>query len=279
MKPNRILLLGHLGELAPAFEAEHGGPMCAVEATHDLEGALERLEMRHFDLIVADIDMAGGDPANVLRSLLAVRPELKAILISSKAKPEQVIEAMTEHAYSFFARPLDMAAVTQMVRKALEVPEWDDGIHVISSDPGFLTLRLRCRMETADRLHQFFVELKTGMNDEERVHVAMAFREMLLNAMEHGGKLDPREHVRVSRIRTRRSLVYHIQDPGPGFSRKELAHAAVANPATDPIAHLKVREEQGLRPGGFGLLVAKQLVDEVMYNQRGNEVILIKYLD
>jgi anti-sigma regulatory factor (Ser/Thr protein kinase)/CheY-like chemotaxis protein len=278
-KPNRILLLGHLADLAPAFESEKGGPTCAVEPTLDLDGALARLGSRHFDLVIADADLAGGDAASVLRSILAVEPKVKTILLSSLATPGQVIEAMGEHAFSFFSKPLDMSSVKQMVRKALELSEWEDGIDIISSDPDFLTLRLQCRIYTADRLHQFMLEMKMGMNEQECGRVAMAFREMLLNAMEHGGKLDPSEFVRVSRIRTKRTLVYHILDPGPGFSRKALAHAAVANPADDPVAHLRVREEMGMRAGGFGLLVTKQLVDEVIYNQRGNEVILIKHLD
>jgi hypothetical protein len=33
-----------------------------------------------------------------------------------------------------------------------------------------------------------------------------------------------------------------------------------------------------LRPGGFGLLMTRQLVDEMIYSQAGNEVLLIKYL-
>jgi anti-sigma regulatory factor (Ser/Thr protein kinase) len=34
----------------------------------------------------------------------------------------------------------------------------------------------------------------------------------------------------------------------------------------------------GLRPGGFGMMVAKQVVDEMFYNELGNEVLLIKRL-
>jgi len=33
------------------------------------------------------------------------------------------------------------------------------------------------------------------------------------------------------------------------------------------------------RLGGFGMLIAKNLVDEVIYNQKGDEVILVEYLD
>ena len=45
------------------------------------------------------------------------------------------------------------------------------------------------------------------------------------------------------------------------------------------LSHVAVREAQGLRPGGFGLLLAKKLVDELIYSEEGNEVLLVKYVD
>jgi anti-sigma regulatory factor (Ser/Thr protein kinase) len=39
------------------------------------------------------------------------------------------------------------------------------------------------------------------------------------------------------------------------------------------------REELGLRPGGLGLLIVRQIVDELVYNERRNEAILIKHTD
>ena len=56
-----------------------------------------------------------------------------------------------------------------------------------------------------------------------------------------------------------------------------LAHAAVKTP-DDPFRHLELRHQMGLRPGGFGMLMTKNLADEVIYSAKGNEVILIKYL-
>ena len=41
---------------------------------------------------------------------------------------------------------------------------------------------------------------------------------------------------------------------------------------------MKVREEKQLRPGGFGLLTVREQVDELVYNEKHNEVIFIKYL-
>ena len=42
---------------------------------------------------------------------------------------------------------------------------------------------------------------------------------------------------------------------------------------------MRIREEQGLRPGGFGLLMVRASVDELVYNEKHNEVVFIKYLD
>jgi len=53
---------------------------------------------------------------------------------------------------------------------------------------------------------------------------------------------------------------------------------AIANPADDPTRHMALRETKGMRPGGFGVLLAQHLVDELIYGQDGNEVLLVKYL-
>ena len=34
-----------------------------------------------------------------------------------------------------------------------------------------------------------------------------------------------------------------------------------------------------MRPGASGILMTKKLVDDLIYNEKGNEVLLIKYLD
>ena len=41
---------------------------------------------------------------------------------------------------------------------------------------------------------------------------------------------------------------------------------------------MEVRVESGHRPGGFGILMSRNLVDELVYNERGNAVLFVKYL-
>ena len=73
-------------------------------------------------------------------------------------------------------------------------------------------------------------------------------------------------------------LLYRIADPGPGFNIDDLPHAAVGSAPGDPIRHVQVREEKGLRPGGFGLLTVRGSVDELLYNEKRNEVVFLEIL-
>jgi anti-sigma regulatory factor (Ser/Thr protein kinase) len=130
----------------------------------------------------------------------------------------------------------------------------------------------------AERIHSFVMQLDAHLAEEVREAVAYAFRELLMNAVEWGGKLDANRKVRISCIRTKKMLLYKIADPGEGFDIDGLMHAAISHPG-DPIKHLEIREEKGIRPGGFGLAMTRSLVDELIYNEARNEVIFIKYLD
>jgi len=75
-----------------------------------------------------------------------------------------------------------------------------------------------------------------------------------------------------------RAIVYHFRDPGAGFSSEQLERSALPGLESDPVELIARRAHSGLRPGGFGILLAKQVVDEMFYNERRNEVLLIKHL-
>ena len=244
--------------------------------------AILRLAIKAYDLVLVDHTAAGDvtdEQLAYMRALQAIRPGSKTIVLVSHTTTRKVIEALRHGMFAYFSRPLDLPAVRDAIAQALSIQQWSDGIEVLSAAPDFITVRLRCCLYTADRLAQFMKELPCTLADEERAELSMAFREMLLNAIEHGGKLDPNEWVRVSRVRTKRTIVYHIHDPGEGFSRENLRHAAISNPPERPTAHIEIREAENMRPGGFGMLIASHSVDEVIYSQNGNEVILIKHFD
>jgi anti-sigma regulatory factor (Ser/Thr protein kinase) len=163
---------------------------------------------------------------------------------------------------------------------ALDSPAWDDGIEIVSATPQWLTLHVRCEVQTADRVLHFMSEIADlDLPDDERRDVGMAFREMLLNAMEHGGHFDPTQYVEISYVRTSHMVMCRIKDPGQGFTLEEIRHAAIGNPPEDPTAHISIRNEQGMRPGGYGVMLAKHMLDDLVYSEKGNEVLLVKYLN
>ncbi len=247
------------------------------EATAAFNGreALDELERQPYDLLVLDIRMPIMDGFQVMERLQKNMRRPKVIVITADTAQETVLQAMKEQVYQFVPKPFSLRALVQMVGNALQenVPP----IEVISAKPHWVELLVPCHRETAERITQFIAQIKGDLPQEVRDAVGQAFREMLLNAVEWGGRFDPTRKVRIAYLRANRMLMYRIADPGAGFTFKELAHAAVAHPG-DPIAHVKVREEKGLRPGGFGILLASSIVDELLYNEKHNEVVLIKYL-
>jgi anti-sigma regulatory factor (Ser/Thr protein kinase)/ActR/RegA family two-component response regulator len=249
-----------------------------VMSVPDNLAALAVSRTKAFDLVVTSEETSGREDIELLRQIRNVRPHTRLIILAGESTPGDVITAMRERAFSYFSKPFSLDALAQMIHIATDGPCWDDGIEVLSGTSELIQILARCDVKTADRLVQFLNEV-AELPEPEKGQVAMAFREMLLNAIEHGGKLDPDEYVRIEYVRARHMITCHITDPGPGFTLDEIPHAAIANPADDPMRHHAVREEHGMRPGGYGVLLAQKLVDEVIYGQDGNEVLLIKYLD
>jgi anti-sigma regulatory factor (Ser/Thr protein kinase)/CheY-like chemotaxis protein len=250
-----------------------------VERAPNNETALSLVLKTVFDIILTSEKTSGIEDIKLLRKIRTIRPHTRMIILASRSTPKEVIAAMREHAFSYFTLPFSVTGLAEMVQHAMEANSWDDGIELISAKPEWIHLFARCDLDTADRLSQFIHEVGDDLPEAERNAVGRAFKEMLLNAIEHGGNFDPSEYVEISYLRTRRAVSCRIRDPGKGFSLKDIPHAALANPPDDPFRHLEHRESQGLRPGGYGVLLARELVDELLYSEKGNEVVLIKYID
>jgi PAS domain S-box-containing protein len=173
---------------------------------------------------------------------------------------------------------LEVRNLLQIVQNALGSSDAAQAIEVTSAHPHWVELLVPCTREAADKIEMVVERLGADLPENVLDSVAYAFRELLLNAVEWGGQLDPNRKVRIACLRTNRMLMYRIADPGPGFNFDNLAHSALSHP-DQPVEHMRIREEQGLRPGGFGILMVKAKVDELVYNEKHNEVIFIKYLE
>jgi len=249
----------------------------AIQHVADKAAALLLVQKKNFDVILTSQRTSGQEDIELLRKIRRVRPHTRLIILTDVGTPADVIASMRERAFSYFAKPFSVHTLGAMIGMAADGPCWDDGIEVISATPEWIRLLVRCDLRSTERVLQFLDEF-AELPDPERHDVAIASREMLLNAMEHGGKFDPTQIVEIGYIRARHMVTCRITDPGDGFTLHDIPHASVANPADDPLRHLAYREAEGMRPGGFGVLLTRKLVDELIYNQDGNDVTLVKYI-
>ena len=249
-----------------------------VTAASDGVSALRAMQKNKFDLVLLDIWMPKMTGLGLLSRLHEEKHIPKIIVMTSDQTSDTLLAAMRGHVYQFLKKPLDADLLRITVQNALSSDPAGLPIEVLSAEPHWVELLVPCEQSVVYRVQSFLSHLESGLPPDVVEKVGYAFRELLNDAIEWGGHLDPNLKVGISYIRTKTCLMYRLDDPGPGFDLHNLKHAALNNPEEDPMAHMKAREEKGLRPGGLGLFLTQQMVDELVYNESRNEVVLIKYL-
>jgi CheY-like chemotaxis protein/anti-sigma regulatory factor (Ser/Thr protein kinase) len=252
----------------------------SVEQASDGPEALLRLQDASTDVMLLDVNMPGMNGLDVLEKARSLPAPPAVVMMTADDAPETLVRSIEGQAFRYLRKPFAPADIVDVVKEVVAAaPAATLPIEVVSARPEWLELMAPCSLAVAERVQGFVMQLETGLDQDVRESVAAAFRELLFNAVEWGGKLDPTRKVRISCLRTKRMLLYRIADPGEGFNIEALCHAAVCNPQDDPLRHAIVREEQGLRPGGLGIAITRSLVDELVYNEARNEVVFVKYLD
>jgi CheY-like chemotaxis protein len=252
-------------------------PEWGIQFVNGNKEALEVAKTQSFDLIVTSERTTCQEDIELLGRLRLARPHTRLIILTDEFVPGDVLASIRARAFSYFSRPFSTEKLTEIIRASMAEPLWDDGIEVLSATPNWIRIAVRCDLFTANRLIQFYRE-SSGLPEIETEEVAAAFREILMNAIEHGGHFDPTQYVEIGYVRTSRMVICRVKDPGEGFSADELRHSALSNPPDDPFRHMEEREARGIRPGGFGILMAQKMVDELLFNEQGNEVLLVKHL-
>jgi CheY-like chemotaxis protein/anti-sigma regulatory factor (Ser/Thr protein kinase) len=254
------------------------GASYGVETAHDGLETLARIRQGGIALVLLDIWMPGKTGIEILSELHGLPTPPRVIVLTSDTTSNTMLQAIRENAYMVLTKPIDTKSLLVAVERSLSSSPDEPPIEVLSATPNWVELLAPCDLSTADRIINFMSRLDADLDDDTRDVIGVAFNELLRNAIEWGGELDPNRKVRIAYLRTKRLILYRISDPGAGFDPNKIDHAAFNTPDS-PQDHIAVREEKGMRPGGFGILMVKGLVDELLYNESHNEVVFIKYLD
>jgi len=276
---SRVLIIGSHTQVSHEIGDIVAAAALPMEYAAGHADALQKLRSRSFGVVITSADSAIEEDLALLAEMRSIRPGVKCIVLAHQSTPVEVIAALRARVFACFTPPFDTYEIANLARRAASDNQWRDDLQVLSARPGWVSVRVNCRVVTAERLLSFAREFSAHLPEDTRQELMQALREVLLNAMEHGAAFNPEQVVEVTAVQTGRAMVFHVRDPGSGFRRESLNDTAIADASSNPLDHVTHREQEGMRGGGYGLLLASGVVDELIYSEIGNEVLLVKYVD
>ncbi|HLW68617.1 MAG TPA: response regulator [Gemmataceae bacterium] len=254
--------------------------------------ALELCEKEAPSLIVTDLDMPEMDGLQLVQEVKGRWPSLPIILMTAKGTEELAMQALREGAASYVAKrhmERDLPEILDQVLAAARVDRRKQALlgkldersshFVLDNDPADIPALVA--------IFQNELSAMGLCTAASRIRIGVALEEALLNGLIHGN-LEVSSELRTAavdsferQIAQRRRLspyqerrlqvfaklskaeaVFTVRDEGPGFDLAKLPDP------TDP--------ENLERPSGRGILLIRTFMDEVIYNDKGNEVRMVK---
>lgn len=239
----------------------------------DGEAGLKLAREQHPDVILLDLmlpDINGFDVCRRLRTDPETRL-IPVVMLTALNDVQHRVHGFRVGANAYVTKPFDINDLFEAISAARA---WRASMERRSLQ-GEIHVELNSEITLLKDLNDFLMVVcqSTPLGPDQVIQIRQAVMEMAHNAIEWGNLHQSDRLVNITyRIHDDR-LEIVVQDQGPGFDRTCLPHAAIPD---DPFSHLDVREKLGLRAGGFGLLICQGMVDEMSYNDTGNQVTLIK---
>jgi len=236
---------------------------------------LAAIAERQPDLILLDLMLPDIDGFELCDRLKRSRETnlIPIIMVTALQDAHHRAAGVRVGANGYLTKPFKVEQLYEMMQRALD---WSDE-HRQRGTTGEIHFDIRSELTYLAQANDMLADLfaHTPLTERQIKDLRQAIMEMGGNAIEWGHKRNAELVLRITYRIDPKCVTLIIQDQGPGFNPRHLPHAASDE---DPIGHLEIRNELGLREGGFGIMLARGLVDEFRYNQLGNEVTLVKRL-
>jgi DNA-binding response OmpR family regulator len=241
---------------------------------HTGKPAVPWARQHHPELILLDLMLPDMDGLEICRQLKLDRATnlIPVVMVTALALHEDRIRGLEVGADFYLTKPFND---TQLDAALAQVLAWREELQHHGT-AGEINFRMPSDTQCLEELNHLLASLllHTNLTERQVRHLMIAVRELGSNAIEWGHGNQSERIVTVTYRIDGAKVVIVIHDTGPGFDRNNLPHAARRH---DPLSHMEVREALGLRDGGLGILMAEGLVDELRYNETGNEVRLVKH--
>lgn len=276
-----------------------------IQLASDGKQALEILEKEDgIGVVVTDIRMPEMNGFDLIQAAREKKPELGFIVVSGHGDADDIIQALRLGARNYLRKPYKLKELRriietesrryQLFQEESEKRELENVVEGFLVSVGDMNFHLPSRMElVAPVAFRLVRNLESAgiINEEQRSNLVLSLIEILNNAIEHGNfeitgdeKIrlktegeESYEKVMASRAKTapykdrsvkislsfdEEGATFIIEDEGEGFDFKNLP---------DPTA-----PENIFLPSGRGLLLARNFLDELIFEGKGNIVRLIK---
>ena len=263
-----------------------------IEAKDGVE-ALEKVERESPDLVLTDLRMPRMDGIELAEQIKNDFPLVPIILMTSHGNEQIAVRALRAGASSYVSKGDLKETLVETVDQILEVAAARRSRHT--------ALQYLSRSETEFKLENeleliapvigFFQEnlerLAFG-DDNVRTRIGIALMEALSNAIIHGN-LEVSSELRRDRKKDYDKMIVERRKEAPYAERQVWFRAEESAQA---VRYVVVDEGPGFDPGqlpdptapenmarssGRGILLIRTFMDEVHYNERGNEVTMIKH--
>ena len=246
-----------------------------------------------FDLLLTDLALPGMSGMELTRKIRQASGHIAIIVLTSELTDRSLAGALEAGADDYLQKPVDLRRLRSAIADLIEVhrkknpsaaasnpqeadppPARQAGSAVRNLEEGtFVELVAPTSSAQADRFQRFAERvLPASLSRKERGELRLALEELVRNAIEWGNQNNPAKVMRLSYCLLADRITFRIEDQGGGFDTSSLK-----DPSLDPAAHIQERRTSGKRMGGWGIFLARKMVDEVTFNRRGNVVFLTKY--
>lgn len=267
-------------------------PNINVVYASDGKDAISQLELHVPDIVVTDLQMPEMNGLELVKFIKEEYPLIPVILITAQGSEEIAVQALQQGAASYVPKSTMSRDLLETVENVLATAIDQRGqsrlMHRLVENQSSFVLENDLSLIFALVAHlRQTVRCMRYCSETDHLRIGIALEEALLNAYYHGNleidsKLREEDHkayyelarkrcqeepyasrrIYVDAKLTQSESSYTIRDEGPGFDPSDLPDP------TDP-ANLE-------RPSGRGLLLMRTFMEEVRFNDRGNEVTLVK---
>lgn len=253
-------------------------PGVNVEFASNGAEALEHLEATTPLAIVTDLNMPEMDGLALVRSVRRGFPTVPVVLMTAFGSEELALEALLAGAADYVPKHRLAQDLARSVEGVLTTGQGDWQRERMSPYLRYMQLGYELPRDLhliPPLVNQLLAEAAalTSLESVERVRLAKCLAEAIHNAMVHGtcDNLDDQTAtapsaaclVTVSAELTPTAGQFVIRDPGPGFD-----HSVLVDPRRSPT--------QLTRDSGKGLALIQLFMDEVRFNEPGNQITLVK---